>query len=105
MPKYTCVRGVIVPDPEDPLNPKVGTRYLVGQTFEASPPTRMVETRRYGKQDWLNWCVQMGVLTVVSDDEVVTPGRPPGEAYPAADRLQDDGSFAPPEPETTEMED
>ena len=108
MTKYNAVAGIVLPDPEDPFNAGAGTRYLMGQTFEASPPTRPMEvrgTKGIRRIDWLEWAVEVGVLSVVSDDEVTTPGRGATEAYPPVERLQDDGSYGPPEPSTEVLED
>jgi hypothetical protein len=99
MPRYYCIRGVILPDPEHPDSPR-GRRYLKGEVFEAEPPTRPVTTR--GSRglltlDWLDWAEARGVIRK-TDGATTGPGRESGEYFPV-EKFRPDGSVEEPEPE------
>lgn len=101
MPRYKCIQPVVVPDADNP-GPRGGARYLMGEVFEASPPTRAVGLRS-GTVDWLSYATMIGAL-VETNEPLTGPGRDPGGFWPVENRLRLDGSETPAEPDTEVVE-
>lgn len=101
MARYKCRRGVVLPDPNDPMNPH-GIRWLKDEVFEAEPPTRAVKLAGKAPIDWLDWAVSIGVIHL-TDEALTGPGRDSAQAYPVEQVLREDGSLEDPEPEMEHM--
>lgn len=91
--RWKCVRGIILPDPENRSSARAGQRYLRGDVFEADEP-----------RDWLAWAQRVGVLRE-TDEPLTGPPLVPSHPYPSEKILRDDGSYSDPEPSMEHVED
>ena len=104
MARYKCMIGIVLPDRDDPENPRAGLRYLKNEVFEAEPPTREVRHTRKANEDWLTWAERLGHI-IKTDEPLSAPGRTPSGVWPvSSERLREDGSVTEIDPGTEELE-